>query len=297
MLYLADNLAYFPYQALDEPLFIIHTIDINLSVNGTNLVQSFKEALIPKESTVQQLQPQVQMVIGPDGQPRPQFVHPPPVEEEDDDEEDEEAILARVPADTTTLRELITASQGFLLLLTLRQHLKDLYGLTDAKIQQYSPSDAAKLYEKNLSRKSNTLFKPKATLQRLKGVDETLELDEEGRRKLVKEYLEFKVQMLRFDPEDEDAKESGEANTTSTTVCRIVPESPDKGDHLNNSQPRIPKITIQTTHHPAPEIKEHRSKHRVHKTEKPKKHKKKKRRRISDSSDSGDDFSDPDFQM
>jgi cohesin loading factor subunit SCC2 len=43
MLYLSDNLAYFPYQVQDEPLFIIHHIDIMISVSGTNLVQSFRE--------------------------------------------------------------------------------------------------------------------------------------------------------------------------------------------------------------------------------------------------------------
>lgn len=43
MLYLADNMAYFPYQVQDEPLFIIHHIDIMISVTGTNLLQSFRE--------------------------------------------------------------------------------------------------------------------------------------------------------------------------------------------------------------------------------------------------------------
>ena len=43
LLYMADNLAYFSYQLQDEPLFIIHQIDIILSVSGFNLLQSFKE--------------------------------------------------------------------------------------------------------------------------------------------------------------------------------------------------------------------------------------------------------------
>ena len=43
MLYLADNLAYFPYMVQDEPLFIVHHIDIMISVSGTNLLQSFRE--------------------------------------------------------------------------------------------------------------------------------------------------------------------------------------------------------------------------------------------------------------
>lgn len=43
MLFLSDNMAYFPYQVQDEPLFIIHHIDIMISVTGTNLLQSFRE--------------------------------------------------------------------------------------------------------------------------------------------------------------------------------------------------------------------------------------------------------------
>lgn len=43
MLYLADNLSYFPYQVQDEPLFIIHHIDIIISTSGSNLLQAFRE--------------------------------------------------------------------------------------------------------------------------------------------------------------------------------------------------------------------------------------------------------------
>jgi cohesin loading factor subunit SCC2 len=47
MLYLADNLAYFPYVVQDEPLYIIHQIDVLISVTGTNLLTSFREGLTP----------------------------------------------------------------------------------------------------------------------------------------------------------------------------------------------------------------------------------------------------------
>ena len=46
MLYLSDNLAYIPYTVVDEPLFVIHQIDIMVSVSGSNLLQSFKEVNI-----------------------------------------------------------------------------------------------------------------------------------------------------------------------------------------------------------------------------------------------------------
>jgi len=226
MLYLADNLAYFTYQVQDEPLFIIHHIDIIISMSGTNLLQSFKEALLPKENSAGQSgqsrhtlgQPTGQLteqttVMGPDDQPH-QLLSV--LEDEEDDEEDEEAILARLPNDTTLLREYITASQGFLLLLTLRQHLKDLYGFSDAKIGQYSPSEAAKVYEKTVNRKSNLLFEPKATLYKLReGVTNVnKELDAKGRKKLVKEYLDFKLLMLKFDPEEPDDDGNDAADTS-----------------------------------------------------------------------------------
>lgn len=43
LLYIADNLAYFPYQVLDEPLFIIYHIDLMISTMGSNLLQGFRE--------------------------------------------------------------------------------------------------------------------------------------------------------------------------------------------------------------------------------------------------------------
>lgn len=50
---------------------------------------------------------------------------------DDFDEEDEADILARLPEDTQPLQSCITAAQGCLLLLVLKQHLKDTYGISD----------------------------------------------------------------------------------------------------------------------------------------------------------------------
>lgn len=47
MLYLADNLAYFPYTVQDEPLYIIHQIDLMISCTGTGILQTYKDNLIP----------------------------------------------------------------------------------------------------------------------------------------------------------------------------------------------------------------------------------------------------------
>ena len=42
-LFICDNLAFFPYQLMDEPLYVIHQIDIIISITGINLLQTFKE--------------------------------------------------------------------------------------------------------------------------------------------------------------------------------------------------------------------------------------------------------------
>lgn len=48
-----------------------------------------------------------------------------------DEDDDENALADRVPEDATHLLACLTAAQGCLLLLMLKQHLKDIYGLSD----------------------------------------------------------------------------------------------------------------------------------------------------------------------
>ncbi|CAH0720832.1 unnamed protein product, partial [Brenthis ino] len=184
MLYLADNLSYFPYQAQDEPLFIIHHIDIIISTSGSNLLQLFREGLIKTGSEEKESL------------------------DEEEDEEEAEALVARLPPHTRALRDAMRQARGCLLLLVLKQHLKQLYGFTDAKINQYSPSESVKVYEKAVSRRHAPQFDPKATIAQLHDSDDELELDERGRRRLVDDYLEFKQLMLKFDPEEEEDEET-----------------------------------------------------------------------------------------
>ncbi|KAJ1519897.1 hypothetical protein ONE63_004137 [Megalurothrips usitatus] len=312
MLYYADNLAYFPYQAQDEPLFIIHHIDIMISVTGTNLLQTFREALIPLHNQEQRLNLET-------GQP--ELV--PSVDPDEDEDEDVESLLARVPECTTVLHEVVTSFQGCLLLLVLKQHLKDLYGFTDAKITQYSPSEAAKVYEKAVNRRSNSLFNPKATLAKLKEGNPPDIPDQAQKKALVVQYLDFKQLMLKFDPDDADDEEEGSpsksvapgsgdhmgtpggaamgppgAVPTLTINTSHSDSSPDKirvNNMVSDGTPqRVPKLTIVAPKRP--EIKE-RHHRKSHKSEKHKKHRhKKKRKKYGDDSDEeSEEYSDPDF--
>jgi len=50
---------------------------------------------------------------------------------DEDDEEDPDVLYDRLPEDTMDLEKCITAAQGCMLLLILKQQLKDIYGITD----------------------------------------------------------------------------------------------------------------------------------------------------------------------
>lgn len=49
----------------------------------------------------------------------------------DDEDEDEESLVERVPEDVSVLQDCLKSAQGSLLLLVLKQHLKDTFGLSD----------------------------------------------------------------------------------------------------------------------------------------------------------------------
>lgn len=62
------------------------------------------------------------------------------------------------------------------------------------KITQYSPSESSKMYDKNLSRKSNSKFNPKATIQKLKyGLEINTEDLQKAKSELIAYYLEVCV--------------------------------------------------------------------------------------------------------
>ncbi|CAB1319300.1 unnamed protein product [Coregonus sp. 'balchen'] len=132
----------------EEPLFIMHHIDITLSVSGSNLLQTFKE--------------------------------------------------------------------GILLLLVLKQHLKNLYNFSDSKIQKYSPTESAKVYDKAVNRKTNVHFKPRQTIDFLSNNWANVVLTHDIKKRIVKQYLDFKTLMEHLDPDEED--EEGEAAQASANI-------------------------------------------------------------------------------
>lgn len=136
MAYLADNLAYFPYTMQDEPLYIINQIDLSITVAGTSLLQTFKENLKPvpgqEQSDPNARKFKYKTTIKFNELSRnSRFFLAKNILEDDDDDEDIETLYHRLPESTVELQKCITAAQGCILLLMLKQHLKDLYKIND----------------------------------------------------------------------------------------------------------------------------------------------------------------------
>lgn len=218
MLYLSDNLAYIPYTVVDEPLFVIHNIDLKITVAGSNLLQTFKENLRPPPSA----EMRHNLETG-----KTEYIY----DEDLDDEFD--SVYSRLPEDMRSVVGAITASQGCLLLLVLKEHLKDYYGITAGKLNQYSPSDtttAARAYERQTNRRPNVKFEPRATLEILMRGPPPDDPTDDEKRELVQAYLDFKALMNKIDPDEEEEEDAaagaaaGGKSNSNTPVKQPQPQ-------------------------------------------------------------------------
>ncbi|XP_023137909.1 nipped-B-like protein A isoform X2 [Amphiprion ocellaris] len=257
LLFVADNLACFPYQSQEEPLFIMHHIDITLSVSGSNLLQTFKELLL-KEPRRKEKKVKKEWKSTSDGEDeeekmnsdslrsddeensnsdednddvvrRPKKTRRPVANSEssesesdleDLDVEDAEKVMRLLPDNPIGLLDFANAVQGILLLLVLKQHLKNQYGFSDSKIQKYSPTESAKVYDKAVNRKSNVLFHPRQTIDFISNNMAHATLTDDVKKRIVRQYLDFKVLMEHLDPDEED--EEGEASASANIRNKAI---------------------------------------------------------------------------
>ncbi|KAK7933795.1 hypothetical protein WMY93_004691 [Mugilogobius chulae] len=254
LLFVADNLACFPYQSQEEPLFIMHHIDITLSVSGSNLLQTFRELLL-KEPKRKEKKVKKEWRTASDGEddeekmncdssrsenseseeerdreeprrPKKSKKRAASSESESDsdledlDVEDVDKVMRLLPDNPIGLLDFANAVQGILLLLVLKQHLKNLYGFSDSKIQKYSPTESAKVYDKAVNRKNNIFFHPRQTIDFISNNIAHATLSEDVKRRIVKQYLDFKVLMEHLDPDEED--EEGEASASANIRNKAI---------------------------------------------------------------------------
>ncbi|XP_076010232.1 nipped-B-like protein A isoform X2 [Genypterus blacodes] len=270
LLFIGDNLACFPYQSQEEPLFIMHHIDITLSVSGSNLLQTFKELLLkePRRKEKKVKKEWKNISDGEEeqkmncGSPRSdEEVHSnsdnedvvrrpkkarkpvaasessePESDLEDLDVDDAEKVMRLLPDNPSSLLDFANAVQGILLLLVLKQHLKNQYGFSDGKIQKYSPTESAKVYDKAVNRKVNVHFNPRQTMDFISNNIAHATLTNDVKRRIVKQYLDFKCLMEHLDPDEED--EEGEASASANIRNKAINALLGGSGHLLGPSPR-----------------------------------------------------------
>lgn len=136
--FICDNLIWLPYSVWDEPLYILHQLELSISSNANRSHSVFKDILM--------------------------------LEDDDDDELDEikdeqkynERLSRQQTAkyqllsynSETAVRELNNCLKAFYLLTWAKQIFRELFSVTDAKMQDYSPNEQQKVWDKQLHRKN-----------------------------------------------------------------------------------------------------------------------------------------------
>jgi cohesin loading factor subunit SCC2 len=115
LLYLADNLAHFPYVTNAEPLFLIHEIASLAAVRGTAISGQFQTLLRYNDA------------VG-----------------DEEDEDDAVAVLARLgdreEGTLVELRKAVLASQAFVVILSVKQYLQRTFGFTESRCEAFDPA-------------------------------------------------------------------------------------------------------------------------------------------------------------
>jgi len=110
--------------------------------------------------------------------------------------------------------------------------LKELYGINETKICGYSPSEAQKIYERAVNRKSSAKFNPKAVVEILKlGEVDPDDLDEDAKMDLIHKYLGFKELMFKIEKDEEEYDDDG----------NVIPQGPqlNASDLQNMGMPSL----------------------------------------------------------
>jgi len=181
-LFVADNLAYFPYQVQDEPLFIVEQIDLTISVSGSTQLQQFRDLL--KQH----------------------------LDYTDDDEgidmnKIESKLYDVSESSLNELNQCLQSTKSTMLLLLLKSYLKDVYYLNDTKIIEYDNTESTKITDRPIvTRKINVKFEPKIILDTIKPINNYDNFQK--RKQLIKEFGDFKRYLLAYDTDIEDTIQS-----------------------------------------------------------------------------------------
>ena len=209
-LFVADNLAYFPYQVQDEPLYLIEQIDLTVSVSGSTQLQQFRDLLKQHLDYI-----------------------------DDDDGIDtnrlEEKFMNLSDSIIDEFNQCLRTSKLTMLLLLLKSYLKDVYSLNDTKITEYDHTENSKITDRPIiSRKMNVKFAPKIILDTIKPSNY---MDNIQRHKqTLKDFADFKRYLLAFDTDTDDTIQT---LTESLPTTSLISKTKKKSAGTTNRRRKV----------------------------------------------------------
>lgn len=163
--FVCDNIVWLPYSLWDEPLYLLTQIEVNTSILASNLQSQFKDALHLSEEDEDALDNKVvELKIqhnenegenegngeGDDAVMMPEVV---PVSGESLSSGLKSQIYKPLPP-RQAITELIRVLRAYYMLIWSKHLIRELYGVTDLKVQDYSPNENQKVWDKTVHRKT-----------------------------------------------------------------------------------------------------------------------------------------------
>ncbi|RWS29388.1 nipped-B-like protein [Leptotrombidium deliense] len=157
--FVTDNIIWLPYGVWDEPLYILHQLDLTLSLIASQTQSQFKDVLNLEgdDDDEEEMKNQSKMT-----------------ESQSSNEtlcSQESMVQNSLPTDSSTefraprinpynlpstesVMELLRNVRAFYMLSWCKQLMRELYSITDAKIQDYSPNENQKVWDKAIHRRN-----------------------------------------------------------------------------------------------------------------------------------------------
>ncbi|RWS10994.1 nipped-B-like protein [Dinothrombium tinctorium] len=168
--FVCDNIIWLPYSVWDEPLYLLHQLDLTLSLIASQTQSQFKEVLnLEGDDDDEEEVKQEKLLISPKANET--------IEQEDSKTEtseesketsfQSESINQQPPSEETgfkantchipsseSVMELLRYLKAFYMLSWCKQLLRELFSITDVKLQDYSPNENQKVWDKAIHRRN-----------------------------------------------------------------------------------------------------------------------------------------------
>eukprot|EP00041_Stephanoeca_diplocostata_P021043 m.482398 g.482398 ORF g.482398 m.482398 type:complete len:1676 (+) comp21722_c0_seq2:222-5249(+) len=259
--FIAENLAYFPYETQEEPLFVIDRITDAAAIQGTHVQGVFKELLGYTSST-----------------------------STEDDDDDEEAVLHRIedPAPAALL-DVARRARGVSIMLVVKQYIQRSNGFTELRCEQYNPSHPLKDHDHKIHKRVGV---PPLDLAIYRG-------DEDTRERIAMDYVHLRALILAGEFDEFHSEDDGMG--VDDEACGNVDDGPTQASTKKRRDSNIQTPTNKRRSSSTSSAGRGSSSKRAAgaKPRRPstgkkpsKKKKPKRRKRLSDTEDDDDDDSD-----